>query len=317
MYGNSSRADTRFANVDFPQPEAPMINIRCMNLSYIPLSDRIVMACVLTKTEDWLYSLFYSLEVNSMVKFKTIFWGLLLVLVLGVSQAFALPPAASALTTLTFSGYKWNVRSGQGGPGPNNWRSANVWVDANGWLHLKISKINGQWYAAELTSQKFFGFGRYQFQVIGRVDQFDRNIVLGLFNYPTASIGPDGTNEIDIEYSHWGNPAYPIGNFTVWPAQVGLTPRSHTFNLTLANANTTQRFTWASNHILFQGLRGFTDTNTGQYAAWNYAPVAYLDHIPQHAMPVHLNLWLFQGNAPVNGLPVEIIIKSFKFTPAN
>jgi len=252
-----------------------------------------------------------------MLKTKTALLGILVSFALVFSQGFAPPPSAAAVTTLNFSGYKWNVRSGQGGPGPNNWRSANVWVDASGYLHLKISHQNGQWYAAELTTQKILGFGRYQFQVIGRVDQFDRNIVLGLFNYPTAAIGPDGTNEIDIEYARWGNPVNPIGNFTVWPAVTGLSHRSHSFSLNLASANTTQRFTWASNHILFQGLRGFTDTGTGQYAAWSYQPAAFLRYIPQHAMQVHINLWLFQGHAPVNGQEVEVIIKSFKFTPAN
>lgn len=247
-----------------------------------------------------------------MFKAKTMFATILFLSIFG--WAFTQPPSPEAVTTLNFSGYTWNVRSGQGGPGPNNWRSGNVWVDSNGYLHLKISYLNGKWYAAEVTSRKFFGFGRYQFQVIGRVDQFDRNIVLGLFNYPTPTIGPDGTNEIDIEYSHWGNLAYPIGNFTVWPATEGLAQRSKTFPLTLTSPNTTQRFTWSSTSIFFQGLRGFTDTDANQYASWNFAPVNYLKYVPQQGMPIHMNLWLFQGHAPVDGKEVEIIIKSFKYT---
>lgn len=250
-----------------------------------------------------------------MIKTRSIFLGLLL-LALTFSQAFSQPPSTTASTIISFAGYNWNVRSGQGGPGPNNWSSSNVWVDANGYLHLKLSQVGGQWYAAELTSRKFFGFGTYQFQVISRFDLFDQNIVLGLFNYPTPAIGPDGTNEIDIEYSHWGNPTYPIGNFTVWPAVTGVKQHSYSFNLNLTNRYTTQRFVWGSKNIFFQGLRGLTDGNTGQYASWLYQPTAYLKQIPQQAMPVHLNLWLFQGQAPVNGQEVEVIIKSFKFIPA-
>lgn len=41
-------------------------------------------------------------------------------------RAAPLPPA----TTLQFSGYTWEVRSGEGGPGPNHWSAQNVWVDA-------------------------------------------------------------------------------------------------------------------------------------------------------------------------------------------
>lgn len=247
---------------------------------------------------------------------QTAFWSLFLFFALGVSQAFASPPNLPVVTSLNFSGYTWDVRpSGVGGPGPNNWRSANVWVDANGLLHLKLSYQNGKWYAAELTSRRFFGFGRYQFQVIGRMDQFDRNIVLGLFNYPTPALGPDGTNEIDIEYSRWGDPVYPVGSFTVWPAVTGLSRRSHAFNLNQIGPHTTQRFTWTSKSIFFQALHGFTENNTGLAAAWTYQPVSYLKWIAQQAMPVHINLWLLQGLAPVNGKEVEIIIKSFKFTP--
>ncbi len=32
-------------------------------------------------------------------------------------------------------------------------------------------------------------------------------------------------------------------------------------------------------------------------------------------MPVHMNLWLYQGAAPANAVAVEIIIHAFKFTP--
>jgi hypothetical protein len=43
------------------------------------------------------------------------------------------------------------------------------------------------------------GFGRYQFWIEGRVDRLDPNVVLGLLNYPTPDVGPDATNEIDID----------------------------------------------------------------------------------------------------------------------
>ncbi|NEU73400.1 hypothetical protein PI95_012690 [Hassallia byssoidea VB512170] len=45
--------------------------------------------------------------------------------------------------TINFSGYVWEVRSsGDGGPGPNHWSSDNVWVDQDGYLHLKITQQN-------------------------------------------------------------------------------------------------------------------------------------------------------------------------------
>jgi len=241
-----------------------------------------------------------------------------LLCLLVATGAFVPFPDAHAATTrvIAFSGYKWDVRTEAGGPGPNAWSSSNVHVDANGYLHLKITNQGGSWYCAEVTSERYFGFGKYQFQVIGRVDRFDPNIVLGLFNYPTPNVGPDGTNEIDIEFAHWGDPSYPIGNYTVWPAVAGPAQRTRSFNLTLGNPNTTQRFIWSSKRIVFQSLRGFANGNVGQVAAWAFQPSNYLRTIPQHPMHVHFNLWLFQGQPPLNGMPVEIVLKSFKFTPA-
>lgn len=222
---------------------------------------------------------------------------------------------AAITRTVQFSDYTWEVRSGGGGPGPNQWDPNNVWVDGNGYLHLKISNVNGQWRAAELYLNQRLGFGTYQWQVIGRVDQLDPNVVLGLFNYTRPDVGPDGTNEIDIEFARWGNAAYPIGNYTVYPARTGFASRSNTFNFTLNGDYSTHRFAWSSNRVFYQSLHGHTDTNSYEFKRWNYAPSRPLRQIPQAPLPVHMNLWLFAGRAPTNGQEVEVIIKKFTYTP--
>jgi len=245
-----------------------------------------------------------------------------IIFILGLSQigsasAKGIMSVPAPATTLWFSGYQWIVRSGSGGPGPNLWNPANLWLDPSGYLHLKITHSSGRWVCAELYTVKSFGFGKYQFNVVGAIDKLDPNAVLGLFNYPTSQVGIDGTNEIDIEFSHWGDPTFPIGNYTVWPAQNVLVGKStsKTFNFSLTNPDTTQRFTWSSQSIYFQSLRGFHNDNTGQYAGWLFKPGSYLKYIPQHAIPVHINLWLSDGNPPVNGQGVEVVIRSFRYTP--
>lgn len=223
--------------------------------------------------------------------------------------------APAQAKTVTFAGYTWEVRSGAGGPGPNHWSANNVAVDANGALHLRLNQQNGVWQCAELYLNQRLGFGTYEWDVTGPIDKLDPNIVLGLFNYPTADVGPDGTNEIDIEFSHWGNASYPIGNYTVWPPATG--PRSATrgFSFTLPNTQTTQRFVWTPTSIAFRSLNGFTSGNTPTFGLWNYKPANAAVHIPQQALPVHMNLWLYAGQAPTDGKPVEIVINNFKFTP--
>ena len=217
--------------------------------------------------------------------------------------------------TVAFSGYTWDVRSGTGGPGPNQWNASNAWVDAAGALHLKVGKRSGVWTCAEVTLDQRLGFGTYEFKITGAIDQLDRNVVLGLFDYPTPDVGPDGTNEIDVEFSRWGNAGNPIGNYTVWPLVAGLEPAERTFSFALTDDRTTHRFTWSPKSIVFRSLRGFTSGNTPVFGQWSYRPTNPSSHIPQNPLPVHLNVWLIKGHAPTNGQTVEIVINSFRFTP--
>jgi beta-glucanase (GH16 family) len=219
--------------------------------------------------------------------------------------------------TLQFSGYEWEVRSAEKqGPGPNKWDAANVSVDSKGLLHLKITQGKGEWRCAELTTKERFGFGRYQFQVIGRIDQLDRNVVLGLFNYPTPDVGTDGTNEIDIEFARWGHADADNGNYTVWPGSgKRVQAEDHkTFPFTLNGDDTTQRFLWKSRQVFYQSLHGHREDDTEEIAHWNYKP-DQTRLIPQHPLPIQINLWLFQGKLATDGKEVEIVIKQFTYTP--
>jgi len=67
--------------------------------------------------------------------------------------------------------------------------------------------------------------------------------------------------------------------------------------------------------VTFQSLVGHTDRDTGQFATWRYQPVDLASFIGDEAMPVEINLWLFKGKPPGNRQPVELIVRSFKFTP--
>lgn len=220
------------------------------------------------------------------------------------------------VTQLSFSGYTWNVKSSgtsTAGPGPNYWNSNNVWVDANGYLHLKLSydSAAGHWDCAEVWSDSSFGYGTYQWWVEGRVDTLDKNVVLGLFNYS----GNDGYDEMDIEFSRWGVSTNPILNYTVYPAtgSKGKTAWQSTSNFTMTGGTySTHRFT--RNHadsVVFKGLYGFYNDDTNLFKKATCAPPKSISTL---SMPVHMNLWLFQGMTPSNGQNVEIIIHSFTYT---
>lgn len=214
--------------------------------------------------------------------------------------------------TLEFSGETWVVKSGVAGPGPNNWSEDNAWVDGNGYLHLKLSYENGQWYSAEVYQETAKASGYYQWQVQGELSAFDPNVVLGLFNYA----GPDGQNEIDIEMAKWGYADAPLANFTIWPASANLAPVTRTTDIKPSGTDTIQRFFWSSNQVCFQLFNDIGDgvgIASEALAAYQYVPKAYKKAIPQRALPVHLNLWLRQGLAPLNGQEVEVVLKSFRY----
>jgi hypothetical protein len=221
---------------------------------------------------------------------------------------------ARAAATVQFSGYTWNVRNtgnNSEGPGPNIFNGSNAWVDASGRLHLKITKntSTNKWNCAEIYSTQSFGLGTYQWQVEGAIGSLDKNIVLGLFNYS----GRNEFDEMDVEIARWGNNAWPNLNYTVWPASSGYNRWSYTQNFSLTGGTyTTHRFKRTSNSVAFKSMYGFYNDDTNLFASATCNAPTW--SISTQAMPIHMNLWLFDGLAPSDAKEVEIIIHNFKYT---
>ncbi|MBA3717671.1 MAG: glycoside hydrolase family 16 protein [Actinobacteria bacterium] len=220
---------------------------------------------------------------------------------------FPLPAhAARALPTISFSGYSWTVKasSGQVGPGPNEFSSSknNVWVDRNGYLHLRINFSKGKWYCAEIASQRSLGYGTYRFTLGSAVSNLDPNVVLGLFTWDDDPAYND--REIDLEFSRWGNAADPTNG------QYVVQPWSGTGNLQRttvgANVPSNQSFSWSPGQVAFASSNGST-------ASWLYTGI---DVPPPGNEKTHLNLWLYRGRPPSNGRAAEVVIRSFSFVPA-
>ena len=224
--------------------------------------------------------------------------------------------ASAAPPPLQWAGRTWNITTG-GMAGVAEGSASNVSVDDNGYLHLKISKSGDTWTAAELFTTERLGFGSYQWQIDAPIDRFDPNVVLGLYPYgPAAGIGSDGTNEIDIEYSFWGDPNSVNGDWTDYPAS-GKTIGEKSYKFSLSGGTlSTSRFVWSSSQIesaLFAGLTA-VGSATGLLESWTYAPNDATINIPQQALPLGMNLWCFE-NPPSDGKEVEVVIRDFQFVP--
>jgi len=136
-------------------------------------------------------------------------------------------------------------------------------------------------------------------------------VVLGLFTWSDDSAYAD--REIDIECGRWGN-ASDVNNaqFVVQP--YNLSGHLVRFAVPAGLTNSTLLFTWQTNQVNFEGLRGSYVTNPPpQYVIsnWNYSLT-----VPQSGDEnVRINLWLMSGLAPSNQQEVEVVMKRFQFVP--
>ncbi|CAF1440515.1 unnamed protein product [Didymodactylos carnosus] len=224
---------------------------------------------------------------------------------------------SSAQTSISWSGYQWFLKDQPSwGPGPNEWSSSNVWIDQNNRLHLKLrqSGPNGRCTCAELYTQTKFGYGTYRWYVEGTIDRFDPNVVVGLFTYG----GVDGINEIDIEVAKWGQTSSNASNlfYTVYPSSLGgQSSTSSSTLMSLEGTYTSHQFTWSTYQVDFKSQHGhFIDPNYNVFSSYQ-TPSSFNCLIPQDTAPLHMNLWLFQGQAPIDGQEVEVIIHNFQYTP--
>ncbi len=220
--------------------------------------------------------------------------------------------------TLHWMGRTWNVTNG-GMAGVVKGDPANVSIDPNGCLHLRIVKRDGAYTAAEVFTADNLGFGTYQWQIEGAVDKFDPTTVLGLFNYgPKAGIGIDAENEIDIEFSQWNNTCHGCNaDFTFYPAtgNKSLGPMEDNFTYNPNGATlTTARFEWSSTRIVGTIMSGLQPigTTANVLQTLTFAPADYAARIPQVPLPLGINFWCFRATP---GADQEVILRNFQFVP--
>ncbi len=218
--------------------------------------------------------------------------------------------------TLTFSDHTWYVKTSSDpvGPGPNVFSDhpEDVWVDDAGRLHLWIRQRQGRWYSSEVFSQELFGYGSYTFQLASQVDRIDKHVVLGLFTWDDTGETVHH-REIDIEVSRWGEEDIANAQFVVQPWQQAA--NLSRFRLALNGDYSTHRFIWDTNQVTFASAHGHTHTpaQDNAMATWTYTGAGVP---PVGLVNARINLWLLDGAPPSDGQPVEVIIDSFTYVPA-
>ena len=216
----------------------------------------------------------------------------------------------------------WLVKESDGnpaGPGPNFFSNSpqNVYIDENGWLHLRIERRQNKWYTAEvidITVDRALsspGFGTYLFQVHGDMDLLDPNVVVGLFTWD--SFAPEHNyRELDLEFARWGNAANTTNSqYVVQPWD---TPGNlFRFRLPPLETITTHTFEWQVDIVDFRSWSGSALVSPPEnelLALFSYGG----GDIPppgRETTNARMNLWLFGGSAPRNGQAAEIIVSDF------
>jgi beta-glucanase (GH16 family) len=217
-----------------------------------------------------------------------------------IAALFLIPIVASA-TEIDWAGIKWRIRTGAGKPCASGiWNEKGVWVDSNGWLHLKIIKLpSGEFACVEINSLKRLGFGEYAADVEGPIGAVDKNVVLGIFMYPPKDVGPDGTNEIDIEIARWDRPDAPQVNYAAWF-------RSHKGNRH-TEVHVPDNLTHASFRMLWQHEQVRWESSLP-----DAKPIVFKDDIADQPQILSINLWLFKSLQPSNQQEIEFVIKSLR-----
>lgn len=223
--------------------------------------------------------------------------------------------AGAAPRTLQFSGYAWQVKSSASpvGPGPNVFSPSGPYVDSSGNLHLRIRRTaSGQWTSSEVFGESTMGYGTYQWTVKGPLSSLDPNVVLGLFTYDSTASAPPSAREIDFEVARWGSTAAKADNadYVVQP----VTSSTADYFRLPRGATLTVGYDWTAGQVVFSGSE-VTSTG-GAVDLPTYTVSGAAVPTPGNEV-VHMNLWLFQGQAPVNAKAVSVVIDRFTFTPAS
>ena len=228
--------------------------------------------------------------------------------VLAVARVKGRARTPAPIKTVRFSGYDWAVRlaaSDRGG-GITRYDPANVWVDAQGALHLKIVNVAGAWTGAEADLTRSLGYGSYVF-VVREVSQLEPSEVLGIYTWDDGGTDPNH-RELDVEISRWGDPLNKNGQYVVQPFYVA----ANVLRFQTPSGTLTHSFRWEPGTVSFRTVRG--------RAATKQAPVVaekvFTSGVPTPGNEyVHLNFYLFGAAYEALKKPTEVIIDKFEYLP--
>ncbi|MBP9881723.1 MAG: hypothetical protein KBF44_16540 [Chitinophagales bacterium] len=239
---------------------------------------------------------------------------------------------------VNFSGYVWDVKINEYavGPGPNYFSGfyEDVFVDDNGYLHMRIAEHNGKWYSSEIVGRDTLGYGKYTWVMQADLENIPENITVGLFTWDNESFFAEANSEVDIEFSKWGNPDLATTlHYSVQPVAFGPTYPERTHNAFTEPGDlvgvTTHVFTWTDTLIEWRSYKGDSTDPLNETAYWSFdldnparvkneggnSSEAIVIPGPGPNTNARINFWLLPwiDTTPTDGLEQEIIVRRFEY----
>jgi hypothetical protein len=213
--------------------------------------------------------------------------------------------------TISFAGYTWITKDSYGkhtGPGNNYFSGTreNVFVDAEGRLHLRMTYRNDKWYCPEVRLEKSLGYGRYYFYLDPLPQKLDKDIVIGLFLYDREDTS-NFHKEIDIEISTWGKDSSLNSQYVIQPKE----GEAHRFETDL-NQGTKHMIELRRKKIAFRSYYDGANLDDIPLELANYKVKPDYDYYT-HNERVSMNVWLYHTSEPSNLKEFELIIAKFEF----
>jgi hypothetical protein len=217
---------------------------------------------------------------------------------------------------LFFSGRTWAVRymEEEERPGPNLWSDSHdaAWVDAEGRLHLALTRVDGVVHSAEVVLLESLGLGTYLFSIDSRVRQRNEFAVVGLF--VRDAFTERENREFDIEFARWADPDGPDAQYVMAPWQ--LEGNGDRFTVGPLYERTIHACEWRQDRHLFTSAlhHAWPPDEADVLRRWDYDGPSVM--IPENER-VRFSLWLFRHPEPPPGAgdDVELVVRRFDHLP--
>jgi hypothetical protein len=219
------------------------------------------------------------------------------------------PPTFAPTKQLTFSGYDWAVRtvaSNRGGT-YNLYDPDNAWADANGALHMRITKKSRLWYCAQVTLNRSLGYGTY-FLTVRDTSHLEPAEVLSMYTFDEWH-GDQYYREMDVEISRWGD----VGNPN--DAQYGVQPfyiPGNVYPFKAPAGPVTYSMRWRSGSVSFETTRtprsGSGGVRVSQHEFTSGVPVPGQEQ-------VKLEFYVIPSDKHPLQEGSEVVIEKFEYVP--